>query len=72
MPHSSDSIEPTESQSSPLVYLFYSILTICAIFLSFKCNNGFDITGFLGAILIPYIYLPYKLATTGPTYCGLK
>ena len=41
--------------------LFYFIVWIIAIFLSFKCNGGFDIFGFLGACLCPFIYIPYKL-----------
>ena len=41
------------------------LLSIFALYLSFKCNKGFDLIGFLGAVLFPYIYIPYKLATCG-------
>lgn len=41
------------------------LLTIFAIYLSVRCNGGIDLVGLLGAILCPYIYIPYKLATCG-------
>ena len=44
--------------------IFHSILTLFAIYLSFKCNKGFDFLGFFMAIFFPYIYIIYKYATT--------
>jgi len=45
------------------------ILSAYAIFLSFKCNKGFNLWGFLGALFLPMFYIPYKLATM-PKQCG--
>ena len=50
------------SAISGLVYL---VLMFFAIYLSFKCNGGFDLFGFLGAFFCPVFYLIYKFATTG-------
>ena len=58
---------------NPLKYIyiiFHSILTLFAIYLSFKCNEGFDFLGFLMAIFFPYIYIIYKYATTD-TFCDI-
>ena len=35
-----------------------------AIYLSFKCNNGFDFGGMLGALCCPQCYILYKYFTT--------
>ena len=51
--------------------LLYILAAMFAIYLSFKCNNGFSFWGFIGALLVPYIYIPYKLATSSDR-CGLK
>jgi ABC-type glycerol-3-phosphate transport system permease component len=48
-----------------------TILAGYAIYLSFKCNNGFNVWGFLAALFLPFFYIPYKLATM-PKKCGLK
>ncbi len=42
--------------------LIYGLMTLFALYLSFLYNGGFDIGGFLGAIAVPFIYIPYKLA----------
>ena len=56
------------------VYIFYrifhTILVLFALYLSFKCNKGFDILAFLMAIFFPYIYIIYKFATMG--FCTSK
>jgi|32_taG_2_1085360.scaffolds.fasta_scaffold05065_6 hypothetical protein len=41
-------------------YYYYIMLSI-AIFLSVKCNNGFDPLGFIAAVAFPFLYIPYKL-----------
>lgn len=48
-----------------------TILAGYAIYLSFKCNNGFNVWGFLAALFLPFFYIPYKLATM-PKKCGFK
>jgi hypothetical protein len=63
----------TENNYNPLKYIytiFHSILTLFAIYLSFKCNEGFDFLGFLMAIFFPYIYIIYKYATS-ETFCDI-
>jgi hypothetical protein len=45
--------------------LIYLAIAVFALYLAFKCNNGFEIWSFLGALFFPYIYIPYKLATQG-------
>lgn len=56
-----DSVNPQYGIYS-VVYLLFSIF---ALYLSFRCNQGFDIIGFLGALFAPFIYIPWKLATCG-------
>ena len=51
--------------------IIYTVLSMFAIFLSFKCNNEFSFWGFLAALFFPFIYIPYKLATS-KDMCGLK
>lgn len=63
-----------KEECSPLrsVYsVFHFIIAIFAIFLSFKCNKGFDLASFLMAICFPYIYVIYKYATADD-FCGVK
>ena len=46
--------------------IFHIIMAFVAIFLSWKCNNGkFDLLSFIIAILFPYVYIIYILATRG-------
>lgn len=53
-----DSVNPQYG----LYSVFYLGLSMLAIYLSFRCNGGFDLVGFLGALFFPFIYIPYKLA----------
>lgn len=48
-----------------LYSMFHTVLALFAIYLSFKCNNGFNLGSFLVALICPYIYLIYILATKG-------
>jgi hypothetical protein len=60
--------------SSPLrtIYsIFHMVVAIFALYLSFKCNKGFDIGAFLMACCCPYIYIIYKFATS-EDFCGIK
>ena len=63
-----------ENNSNPFKYIysiFHSILTLFAIYLSFKCNEGFDFLGFVMAIFFPYIYIIYIIFTSHSClYCS--
>ena len=54
----------------PFFTLIAYIMFFFAIYLSFKCNNGFSVWGFLGAFLFSPIYIIYKLTST-PKMCNL-
>ena len=49
--------------------VFHSIMALLAIYLSFRCNNGFSLGPFFIALLCPYIYIIYIVATKGT--CGI-
>lgn len=51
--------------------IFHFIVSIFALYLAFKCNNGFDLGGMLIACCCPYIYIIYKYATSD-NFCGIK
>lgn len=50
----------TLSYITPIVYL---LLTIWALYLSYKCNKGFDLGGVLGAICCTPCYIAFKLSS---------
>lgn len=54
---------------SKLYYYLHCFLAVFAIFLSFKCPNGFDLANFLSALVAPHIYLIFILATRGLSFC---
>ena len=63
---------PNESNPFKSIYtIFHFILTLFAIYLSFKCNKGFDFFGFITAIFFPYIYIIYKYATS-ENFCDIQ
>jgi hypothetical protein len=49
--------------------VFHSIISLVAIYLTFRCNQKFDFGSFIMALLFPYIYIVYILATRGT--CGI-
>lgn len=49
--------------------IFHTTMSLIAIYLSFKCNKGFNLGSFMLACCCPYIYIIYILATRGT--CGL-
>lgn len=56
---------PQTSQNyvfSSLFAVIHAIISIFAIYLSFKCNNGFSFFPFLAALFLPYLYLLYVIA----------
>ena len=52
-----------EGEVSLAYYIYRSMISLFSIFVSFKCNGGFSLGGFLTAILMPEIYLIYQYAT---------
>lgn len=44
-------------------YLFYTIILFYSIYLSFKCNNGFNPPDLLMAVTFPVCYVFYKVGT---------
>jgi hypothetical protein len=63
-------IVPVETSSGRYIFsVFHSIMSLVAIYLSFRCNNGFEIGPFFVACCCPYIYIIYILATRGT--CGI-
>jgi hypothetical protein len=60
------------NESGPGRYIysvFHTIMSLIAIYLSFRCNKGFEFGPFLVACCCPYIYIIYVLATKGT--CGI-
>ena len=49
--------------------IFHSLMAIVAIYMSYRCNNGFNLGSFLIACSCPYIYVIYMVATRGT--CGI-
>lgn len=62
-------IYQTNEHGRYIYSIFHLIMSLVAIYLSFKCNNGFNFGSFIFAICVPYIYIIYILATNGT--CGL-
>jgi amino acid permease len=63
-----------KSSGSPygsMYSIFHMIAAIFALYLSFRCNEGFNAGGFLFACCCPYIYIIYEFATS-PTFCGIR
>jgi hypothetical protein len=65
-----DCVCPNPPSSGRYIYsVFHSIMALVAIYLSFRCNKGFNIGSFMLACCCPYIYIIYVLATQGT--CGI-
>lgn len=45
-----------------IIYFFWTMVSLYAFYLSFKCNNGFSFVGFLGALCCSPCYVAYKSA----------
>ena len=49
----------------PCMYgVFHMIISIFAIYLSFKCNGAFVLFDFLAALFCPFFYIIYRLAVS--------
>uniref|UniRef100_A0A6C0D9I9 Transmembrane protein n=1 Tax=viral metagenome TaxID=1070528 RepID=A0A6C0D9I9_9ZZZZ len=54
--------KPKKSAGKQLYSIFHTIVALFAIFLSFKCNNGFNLPSFLAACCCPTCYIVYAFA----------
>jgi hypothetical protein len=50
--------------------MIHALAALFAIFLTFRCNQGFDLGSFIGAVLCPYIYIIYQFAQA-KMLCGV-
>ena len=48
------------SANSSMYSAFWVLLILLALYMSFKCNKGFDIFGAVGAVCYPVCYIAYK------------
>ncbi len=58
-------LQEQQSDRQAMYSVFHTILFIVALYLSFKCNRGFNLGSFLLACCCPMFYIPYILATKG-------
>ena len=56
-------------QLCSLYMVTHLIISFFAIYLSWRCNNGFNLSSFVVALLCPYLYIIWALATRGG--CGV-
>jgi hypothetical protein len=56
-------------QFCSLYMVTHLIISFFAIYLSWRCNNGFKLVPFIAALLCPYLYIIWALATKGG--CGV-
>lgn len=65
--------EQQHNKPKPIVSSLYMvthlIISFFAIYLSWRCNNGFNLSAFVVALLCPYLYIIWALATRGG--CGV-
>ena len=54
-----------KSEGFQIYMVFHIIMTCVAVYLSNKCNKGYDMVSFLIAVFFPYIYIIYILASRG-------
>ena len=60
---SSDDIIDDLFGNRKLATIFWTAITLVALYFSFQRNNGFELGSFLMAITFPPIYIVYYLAT---------
>lgn len=53
------------SNNSIFFTITHFIISLFAFYLSWRCNNGFNIISFLCALCCPYLYIIYALAVHG-------
>jgi hypothetical protein len=70
LPSAKDEKKTTVQVIMEFYPIAHSIVGMFAMYLSFRCNNGFKFSDFIFACLCPWAYVIYRLATTG--ICNLK
>ena len=55
---------------APMYTVFHVITMLFALYLCFKCNNGFDSLEFFFALFCPVLYIIYK-AAVAPNFCNV-
>jgi hypothetical protein len=69
-PNPTNQMIKIESGPGRYIYsVFHTMMSLVAIYLSFRCNKGFKVGSFFLALFFPYIYIIYILATRGT--CGI-
>jgi len=56
-------------QICSLYMITHLIISFFAVYLSWRCNDGFNIISFTLALVCPYLYIIWALATKGG--CGI-
>ncbi len=64
-----DSNKRPKPQYGSLYTITHLIISLFAIYLSWRCNNGFNLLQFVVALVCPYLYIIWALATKGG--CGV-
>jgi hypothetical protein len=53
------------THNSVFFTITHLIISLFALYLSWRCNNGFNILSFLAAFCCPYFYIIYAIAVHG-------
>ena len=69
IPKKKENFDDTSTMFEYVAIIIMWIVTLFAIYLSFKCNKGFDLGQFLLAFVFAPFYIVYHLAVTN--LCGL-
>ena len=67
-----DELPPCKKNNSTKIFMgiLHFVASMFSLYLSFLCNNGFNLGGIIISLIFPYIYIIYKLATV-KNLCGL-
>lgn len=58
------------SHKKHIYSIFHITMASIAIYLSYYCNEKFDLKHFFGALCCPYLYIIYFIATKGSLKCA--
>jgi ABC-type polysaccharide/polyol phosphate export permease len=53
-----------------IMWIIHSMVVLFAVYVSFNCNDGFNLLSFLAALVMPYIYLIWIVFKNGLEMCG--
>ncbi len=68
-PYTSDEEQKKAPEICSLYMVTHLIISFFAVYLSWRCNRGFNLLSFLAALICPYLYIIWVLATKGG--CGV-